>query len=215
MAGIPIAKVSLDNPANHPFAQQFQIQGFPTIRIFKDTYDSDKNNPLHTMDKYDTEDRTTDAVVSHMRTLGLPPKLITSEAELESVVAASVKYTADEIKVLVLGVFADENSENFKAFKEAKFGRLAPTYVWVKDAALANKYLPEGHSGDAVLVITDFKDDASGPIYRLPSESLSNVDAIFRFVEINSGPLVWKYADALSSQITYPSPPHRISLSRN
>lgn len=197
-----MAKVSLDDPKNHPFAQQFHITGFPTIRIFKDTYDSDKNNPLHTMDRYDTEERTTDAFVAHMRALGNPPKKLDSEAEVEAAVGANVKYSSEEVKVLVLGVFADEASDNFKAFKEAKFGRLAPTYVWVQDRALASKYLPADSASDAVVVITAFNEDPKGPLYQLPADSMSNVDSVFRFVDLYSAPLVWTYADALSSQIT-------------
>jgi thiol-disulfide isomerase/thioredoxin len=55
---------------------------------------------------------------------------------------------------------------------------------------------------DAVFVVTKFTDDLEGPIYQLPTESLGDTDAIVRWMDIRSAPLVWRYSDGLSSLIT-------------
>ena len=55
-------QVNVEDPVNHPFAGEYSLTGFPTIRIFKRMYDSDPNNPLGTMDRWDVEDRTKETV---------------------------------------------------------------------------------------------------------------------------------------------------------
>jgi hypothetical protein len=49
-----------------------------------------------------------------------------------------------------------------------------------------------------VFVVTKFTDDPEGPIYQLPTESLGDTDAIVRWMDIRSAPLVWRYSDGLS-----------------
>jgi len=36
-----------------------------------------------------------------------------------------------------------------------------------------------------------------GPVYKLPKESVSDTDAIVRWMDIRSNPLVWRYSDGL------------------
>ena len=103
----------------------------------------------------------------------------------------------------------DKESENYKAFREAAFGRTYPKFTWVKDATIAAKYLGDekakalaASKEDAVFVISKFNDDPEGPIYQLPKESVGDTDAIVRWMDIRSNPLVWRYSDGLSSLIT-------------
>jgi thiol-disulfide isomerase/thioredoxin len=124
-------------------------------------------------------------------------------------VEQNVLYSDTQVGVVVLGVFQDKTSKNYEAFKEANFGRTYPKFIWVKDASLAAKYLGEekamalaGSKEDAVFVVTKFTDDPEGPIYQLPTESLGDTDAIVRWMDIRSAPLVWRYSDGLSSLIT-------------
>ncbi len=49
-----------------------------------------------------------------------------------------------------------------------------------------------------MFVVTKFTDDPEGPIYQLPTESLGDTDAIVRWMDIRSAPLVWRYSDGLS-----------------
>ena len=93
--GIVLAKVSLDDPKNHPLAAQFGVQGFPTIRIFKRMYDSPAG--LGTVENFDTQPRTYDAVVAHMRALGLPPQRIDTAEQLADLRARAVRYTGTEV----------------------------------------------------------------------------------------------------------------------
>ena len=50
--------------------------------------------------------------------------------------------------------------------------------------------------------MSKFTDDPDGPIYELADEALSDTDAIVRWMDIRSNPLVWKYSDGLSTLIT-------------
>ncbi len=50
--------------------------------------------------------------------------------------------------------------------------------------------------------MSKFTDDPDGPIYELPDEALSDTDAIVRWMDIRSNPLLWKYSDGLSTLIT-------------
>ncbi len=58
--------------------------------------------------------------------------------------------------VVILGVFQDKTSKSYEAFKEAKFGRTYPKFIWVKDASLASKYLGEAKA----LALVERKEDA-------------------------------------------------------
>ena len=53
-----------------------------------------------------------------------------------------------------------------------------------------------------MFVVSKFHDDPEGPVYQLPKESVGDTDAIVRWMDIRSNPLVWKYSDGLSSLIT-------------
>ncbi|KAJ1493719.1 hypothetical protein T484DRAFT_1767769 [Baffinella frigidus] len=202
-AGLVLAKVNLDKPENHPLAQQFQVSGFPTIRIFKRMYDSDKKNPLGTMEAYDVEPRTKEGVLQQMRVLGLPPKRLKTAEDVAKAVADDVENSESRVSVLVVGVFADKKGPAYLAFKEAWFGRSTPRYVWVKakDRALVAQYIGDA-AGDVVAVITKFDDVPSGAVQILPASAMEDVDQIVRFVDIHSAPLVWRYNDALSSRVT-------------
>ncbi|EKX51140.1 hypothetical protein GUITHDRAFT_103061 [Guillardia theta CCMP2712] len=203
--GIPLAKVNMDQEMNHPFAGEFGISGFPTIRVFKRMYDSDPNQPLGTLERWDNEERTTERVVTYMREIGLPPREVTSSEELDKILEANVDFSDQKVSSVVLGVFPEgENSKKFEAFKEAKFGRLLPLYVWVKDASLAKKWLSEEDQKvkEGVFVITKYTQDPKGPVYRLEKEKEEDVDGIVRFVDVHGAPVVWYYSDALTNQIT-------------
>ncbi len=154
-----LAKVSLDDPKNHPLAGQFGVQGFPTIRIFKRMYDSPPG--LGTVENFDTQPRTYDAVVAHMRALGLPPQRFDTAEQLVDLRARAVRYTSTEVSVLVLGLFADAASPSAAAFTEAAFGRAAPLYAWTssRELLVGAGLLPADHAGDAVLVVSLFDDD--------------------------------------------------------
>ena len=158
-AGIVLAKVSLDDPKNHPLASQFGVQGFPTIRIFKHMYDSPPG--LGTVENFDTQPRTYEAVVEHMRALGLPPQRIDTPQALAELRSRHVRYSSTEVSVLVLGLFADAGGGHLAAFAEASFGRAAPVFAWTsRRELLADAGLvPADHEGDAVVVVTLFDDD--------------------------------------------------------
>ena len=125
----------------------------------------DSSGPHGTIENFDTQPRTYDAVVEHMRALGLPPKQIRSLGEFERLHEHHVKYTSKEVSVLVLGLFVTPNSDNLHAFEEATFGRLAPVFVWTdnRDILVSKGYITAEHTGDAIVVVTLFNEDAKVP----------------------------------------------------
>jgi thiol-disulfide isomerase/thioredoxin len=144
-----------------------------------------------------------------MRALALEPRKAASADHLRGFVHENVHYSESRVGVIVLGVYHDQEGDNFQAFKEAAFGRLYPKFVWVQDAAVAAEYIGEARANelaaakhDAVFVVSNFTDDPEGPIYQLPSEAVANTDSIVRWMDIRGTPLVWRYADGLSTLIT-------------
>ena len=207
--GIPIAKVNVDDEVNHPFVNEYSLSGFPMIYTFKRLYDTDPNQPLGVRELWKNGETTKDAVVEHMRALALEPEYHDSADAMKAFVDTNVHYSADKVGVIVLGVFQDKNSENYKAFREATFGRPYPKFCWVQDPAVAAASLGEAKAAelaaskqDAVFVVSKFTDDPEGPVYQLPRDALADIDGIVRWVDIRSNPLVWRYSDGLSSTIT-------------
>jgi len=207
--GIVLAKVSLDDPKNHPLAAQFGVQGFPTIRIFKRMYDSPPQPYGATVENFDTQPRTYESVVQHMRDLGSPPERIENLERLQSYLQTHVRNTATEVSAVAVGLFPDQSSPRASVFFEARFGRAPPPlrYVWTSDRKIlegAGLLSPSDElaGGEAVVLVTDFKDDPEGPIYRAPVATIQDIDALVRWLDVRSGPVLWRYSNELSSQIT-------------
>lgn len=162
--GIPCAKINMDDPVNHPFAGEYSLSGFPAMFIFKRMYDSDPNDPLgtkeswpHTSDGPDEKEK----VILHMRNIGKAPQRHKSADALTEFIEENVHYSDSKVGVILLGIFQDKKNANYEAFKEAKFGRPYPKFVWVKDAMLAAKYISEEKAAslaatkkDAVFVVS-------------------------------------------------------------
>jgi len=114
-SNLVIAKV--DCTIERDLAQEHGIQGFPTLKFFRNGKPTDYNN-----------ERTADAIIKYMKAKSTP-----ATQKLEDA-AAVEKFTAKDVSVV--GLFPTE-SDLFKAFKEAADSdSFEASFAYVTDAAL-------------------------------------------------------------------------------
>ncbi|KAL3145268.1 hypothetical protein ABBQ32_001008 [Trebouxia sp. C0010 RCD-2024] len=100
--GITLVKVDATEEANKALAEEFEVKGFPTMKIFKN---NDRANPV----EYDGP-READGIVSYLKKQAGPATThITSKASIKSF------YEKD---VGVIGVFKSNTTKEFKAFQQ-------------------------------------------------------------------------------------------------
>ncbi|RVX22596.1 Protein disulfide-isomerase [Vitis vinifera] len=166
---IILAKVDANDDANKELASEFEIRGFPTLKILR--------NGGKSIEEYKGP-READGIVEYLKKQSGP-----ASAEIKSAEDASSLIVDNKI-VIVSGwsvpKFSGEEFENFTAVAE-KF-RSDYDFVHTSDA----KFLPRGESS------------VTGPLVRLlkPFDELFvdfqdfHVDALEKFVEESSVPIV-------------------------
>ncbi|KAL9656022.1 hypothetical protein ABK040_007642 [Willaertia magna] len=158
---IAIAKVNGDEASE--LMQKFEIQGFPTLKLFK-------NGELFR--DYDGE-RSAEAIASWLvKKTGPIAVPIENEAALDKL--------RSEVKTIIVGVVSSKDSENYKNFiKAAEAKELEDfTFAEVVGTGLNSKL---GVSGESVVVIRDFSAD---------NAVSTDFDNIVSFVQANGYPLV-------------------------
>jgi len=96
---IPFAKVNCDSEDNKPLMQRFGVQGFPTLKLFRDGNPKDYEGG-----------RTADEIVSFLNR-----QLIPTISVLESV--NDVSNFVNQERVVIVGFFESRDSEVYESFK--------------------------------------------------------------------------------------------------
>ncbi|CAI5974315.1 unnamed protein product [Closterium sp. NIES-64] len=170
-SAVKLAKVDADDSKNKGLAKKYDVKGFPTLKIFRKGSDApqDYNGP-----------RDADGIVSYLKKQSGPA---TSEAKS----AEHIKDLAASESVVVVGVFKDLESEEFKAFSSvASLFRSDYVFVHTTDAAL----LPETGgllAAPAVRVLKQFDEGFA-------DTTAVEVEALKAFVEKHSVPLVIEFS---------------------
>lgn len=164
---IVLAKVDASNETNRELANEFEIKGFPTIKILRDGGKAaqEYKGP-----------REAEGIVTYLQKQSGPASL-----EIKSVEDAS--NFVGEKKIVVVGVFpkfSGEEFDNYTALAE----KLRSDYEF--GHTLDAKYLPRGETSVTGPVVRLFK-----PFDELYVDSKDfEVDALGKFVEESSIPLV-------------------------
>lgn len=168
---IKLAKV--DAVAETKLGEKYQVQGYPTIKFFKDGKPSEYAGG-----------RTASEIVSWLKKKTGPPA-----TSLESSDAVKTFLEKD---VAVVGFFADKESEGAKAFLSAADGIDDVEFGIVSDAAIATENKVEG---DKVVLFKKFdegRNDFDGKL---------EADEIQKFVKANQLPLVTEFSDETAPKI--------------
>ncbi|KAL9357515.1 hypothetical protein Peur_050768 [Populus x canadensis] len=173
---IVLAKVNADEKVNQEISEKYDVQGFPTIKILRKggTSVNEYKGP-----------RDADGIAEYLKKQTGP-----ASAELKSADDAT-SFIGDN-KVVIVGVFPKFSGEEFESFL-AVADKLRSDYEFAH--TLDAKHLPRGESS------------VSGPLVRLfkPFDELFvdskdfNVDALEKFIEESSAPIVTVYDDEPSN----------------
>ncbi|KAK4572791.1 hypothetical protein RGQ29_030994 [Quercus rubra] len=164
---ITLAKVDANEEVNKELATEFEVKGFPTIKILR-------NGGKHAQEYKGPRDA--DGIVAYLKKQSGP-----ASAEIKSVEDAT--SLIDDKKIFIVGVFpkfSGEEFENFTALAE----KLRSEYEFghTSDA----KLLPRGESSVTGPIVRLFK-----PFDELIVDSQDfHVDALEKFVEKSSLPVV-------------------------
>ncbi|KAL3693026.1 hypothetical protein R1sor_006677 [Riccia sorocarpa] len=166
---IILAKVDLDDEYNKPLASEFNIAGFPTLKIIK--------NKGQLIQDY-SGPRESDGIVSHLQKLSGPPSV-----ELKSAEEAE-KFLADNEKnLVVIGVFDKLEGEEYESFFKVA-DALRSDYEFAHTAS--SSIVPEDGvpvTAPSVRVIKNFEEKIT------VSSDLSTA-ALSKFIEETSLPSV-------------------------
>lgn len=170
---IKLAKV--DATVEGKLAEKYGIQGYPTIKFFKD------KTPI----EY-TGGRTADTIISWLEKKLGPPT-----TKLETVDAA--KTFTDSKDVTVIGFFKDSSSDSAKQYEEAAFSKLEdiPCGLAEKAEILAEYKIEK----DTVVLFKKFdgsKVEFTGPF---------TADEISKFVKTNKLPLINEFTQESAADI--------------
>jgi protein disulfide-isomerase A1 len=139
--GITLAKVDAADDANKPLAEKFEVQGFPTIKIFR--------GHKETAEEYEGPRETAGIVTFLKKQFGPACSEITTAAE-------ATKATTPSEEISIVGVFPTGTSPDavdaFKAAAESL--RNEATFVFTTDA----KLVKDAGGKQALVLYRDFDD---------------------------------------------------------
>jgi len=175
---VPLVKVDGSSDLNAKLTEQYEISGFPTIKLYREGKVSHYGG-----------ERTADAIVAYMKKRTGPPC-----TELHS--KADVDAFKNEHDVVVVGFFSDPEGANFKVFEGASrqaddvpFGNVMD--VGVRDGV--------GGSEDGVVMHKKFDEPD------LAFTGGLNADELISFVHLNSLPKVIQFSEK-TAPVIFASP---------
>jgi protein disulfide-isomerase A1 len=172
--GVPLAKVDAADEQNQKLAEQYDVQGFPTLKLFKRKKASDYIG-----------ERTTDAIVAFMRKKAGPP---TTDLASDTM-ATEFK---DSANVSVIGFFTDKNSEAFKAYETAAGEVDDVVFGTVHDNGIRALFRAEKES---IILYKKFDDK------RVVYDGEMQPNPIAEFAKSNAMPLVVPFNEANAPKI--------------
>jgi len=162
---IAIAKVNADDDANRPLASRFGIQGFPTLKVFRNGKPTDYAG-----------ERNAQSIVSYMRRQNQPAITLLNTVE-------EVNTFSQKDRVAVVGFFDSDKSADYATFaKTAEELRDSVTFGAVVGKSNVNKEL--GVEGSSSVILFKQFDEGKNV---LPAGEFSNLS---EFVTKNSVPLI-------------------------
>jgi protein disulfide-isomerase A1 len=172
--GIALAKVDAADDKNQKIAEKYEVQGFPTLKLFK-----------HEKASEYAGERTSDAIVTFMRKKNGPPtKDLQNDGDAEE-----FKKSAD---IVMLGFFENKDSAEFKAFETAA-GRVDDVMFGnVLDNGIRNLMRAEKNQ-----LILYRKFDEARTVY----DGKMEAEAIADFLKQHSLPLIVPFSDATAAKI--------------
>jgi len=171
---LPLAKIDAADEKNQKLAETYEVQGFPTIKLFKNKKATDYLG-----------ERTSDAIVAFMKKRASPA---VKELQHDSDATA----WKDEFDAVVMGFFPDKNSEGFKAFESAASEADDVPFGVVHDNGIRNLFRAE----PSQLILYKKFDDK-----RIVYEGEMNPKDIAAFATANAMPLVLPFNEANAVKI--------------
>ncbi len=172
--GIRIGKV--DATVHRELAQQYEIQGFPTLKFFRGLSSPAEYNG----------GRTKDAIVDWVRKRSGPAYTeVSSEADLKAVVGKAGSNS------VVFGAFSDRSSSNFAAFARAALSVEGATFAVGPASAAAGSGAAEGS-------VVLFKEGGETAIF---GGDVEDEEALGKWVKFESLALVTPFSSATSDRI--------------
>ncbi len=155
----PIKLAKVDATEESSLAEEHGVRGYPTLKFFRNGKPIEYNGG-----------RTADTIVSWIEKKTGPPAVTIGGVD-------DAKKFVDDNKIAILGVFADEESDAAKAYKEVA-GNLDDYKFGIStDAGVKGEYKIEG---DAIVLFKDF-DEGRNDL----TEDLTDVEKITKFVSAN------------------------------
>ncbi|XP_043721676.1 protein disulfide-isomerase-like [Telopea speciosissima] len=174
---IVLAKVDANDEVNKGLGTEFEIRGFPTIKILR--------NGGKTVQDYKGP-RDADGIVTYLKKLAGP-----ASAEIKSVVDAG--NLIDDKKIFIVGVFSEFSGEEFENFTQLA-EKLRSDYDFAH--TLDAKHLPRGESTVRGPTVRLFK-----PFDELVVDFQNfHVDALENFIEEVSVPIITLFNKDPSNQ---------------
>jgi len=171
---LPLAKVDAADEKNAKLAETYDVQGFPTLKLFKNKKATDYLG-----------ERTSAAIVAYMRKKALPPvRDIEHDTEADSF--------KNEFDVVVMGFFPDKNSEEYKAFETAAANVDDVPFAYIKDNGIRKLQRAEPSS---ILLFKKFDEK------RVVYDGKMEYQEILKFATNNAMPLVIPFNEVNSAKI--------------
>jgi protein disulfide-isomerase A1 len=158
-----LAKVDADAEQNRELGGRFGIRGFPTLKLFRNGVPTDYQG-----------ERSASGLVSFMKKQTMP-----AVSKLED--AAAVTKFSEEEKVVIVGFFADEESQAYKQFAEVA-ENLRQSFLF--GAVVGKADVAKGFDVSAPSVVLFKKFDERKNVLTDSFENLA------QFVQTNSVPLI-------------------------
>jgi len=171
---LPLAKVDAADDKNQKLAEKYDVQGFPTLKLFRNKKATDYMG-----------ERTATAIVNFMRKKGGPA---VKYLERDSM----ANEFKDETPVAVIGFFPDKKSEAYKAFETAANDIDEIPFGYVEDNGIRKLLRAELNQ---IIVYKQFDEK------RVVYEGDMQVAPITEFINANSMPLVVPFNEANAAKI--------------
>jgi len=171
---IPLIKVDASSERNTNLAEKYEIQGFPTLKLFRSGKVSNYGG-----------ERSADAIVSYMKKRSGPAcKELSSQPEVETF--------KSEHDAVVVGFFSDVESAHYRAFEQAAKNVADIPFGNVVDAAARDGL---GAHPDSVVLYKTFDEPETKYTAELTAGELE------AFVKLHSLPKVITFSEKTAAQI--------------
>jgi len=170
-----IALASVDCTVEKDLCSQYDVSGFPTLKVFRKTKTASEYNG----------GRTAPEIIKYMKKQVEP-----AYTPIDDAASLTALLSAERDGVLLVGVFPDDTSEDAKQFIAAANSlRNEHTFVLVKDVNHVKSHASGAVSPSVILLKAD-ESDKTAPLQHVVHSSSFTTDAITSFIKSEAFPLV-------------------------